>query len=102
MSSNPAVERFGIYLRNKEKEKEKDQLLRAPLAWVGTIRRESTREERAEIFSRQQCKARTVVGRGGKRLLCDPGSELRLGGRDNRRAKIINGMRKKEKEEEKV
>ena len=27
-------------------------LLRAPIAWVGTIRRESTREERAEIFSR--------------------------------------------------
>ena len=31
---------------------EKDQLLRASIAWVGAIRRESTREERAEIFSR--------------------------------------------------
>ena len=27
-----------------------DQLLRERLAWVGTIRLESTREERAEIF----------------------------------------------------
>ena len=35
------------------------------------------------------------MGRGEKSLLCDPGSELRLGGRDNRRAKIINGMKKK-------
>ena len=28
---------------------------------------------------------------GEKSLLCDPGSELRLGGRENRRAKMING-----------
>ena len=32
----------------------KDQLLRERLAWVGTIGRESTREERAEIFSRSE------------------------------------------------
>ena len=32
---------------------------------------------------------------GEKSLVCDPGSELRLGGRENRRAKIINGMEKK-------
>ena len=38
-------------------------------------------EGRAEIFSRSKCKARTVVGRGEKSLLCDPESELRLGGR---------------------
>ena len=37
------------------------------------------------------------MGRGKKSLLCDPGSELRLGGRENRRAKIINGMKKKTK-----
>ena len=42
-------------------------------------------------------KARAVVGRGEKSLLCDPGSELRLGGRENRRAKIINGMEQKKK-----
>ena len=37
-------------------------------------------------------------GQGGeKSLLCDPGSELRLGGRENRRAKTINGMEKKKK-----
>ena len=40
-------------------------------------------------------KARTVVGRGEKSLLCDPGSELRLGGGEKRRAKTINGMEKK-------
>ena len=35
------------------------------------------------------------MGRGAEEpVLCDPGSELRLGGRDNRRAKIINGMKK--------
>jgi len=33
-------------------------------AGVSTIRRESTGEERDEIFSRQKCKARTVLGRG--------------------------------------
>ena len=39
------------------------------------------------------------VGRGEKSLLGDPGSELRLGGREKRRAKIIkwNGG-EKEKE----
>ena len=32
-------------------------------------------------------------GEGGKEsLLNDPGSELRLGGRDNRGAMIVNGM----------
>ena len=30
----------------------KDQLLRERLAWVGTIGRESTREERAQILSK--------------------------------------------------
>ena len=40
-------------------------------------------------------------GRGGeKSLLCDPGSKLRLGGSENRRAKIINGM-EKEKDKKK-
>ena len=36
--------------------------------WVNTIRRESTTEETAEIFSRQKCKARTAVGRGEEEL----------------------------------
>ena len=40
---------------------------------------------------------------GGKSLLCDPGSELRLGGRENRRrAKIIHDGMEKEKEKEKA
>ena len=32
-------------------------------------------------------------GEGGEELLCDPGSELRPGGREKRRTKIINGMK---------
>ena len=36
--------------------------------------------------ARHDCKARTVVGRGGeKRLLCDPRSESRLGGREQKK-----------------
>ena len=47
--------------------KKKDQLkCWDRLAWLSTIRRKSTREERAEIFSREKGKARTVVGRGGE------------------------------------
>ena len=53
-------------------------------AYSGVGRRNSTR-----VVEGRKCsillvikmrKARTVVGRGGKRLLCDPGPELRLGG----------------------
>ena len=40
-------------------------------------------------------KARTVVRRGEKSLHCDPRSELRLRGRENKRAKILNGMSEK-------
>ena len=36
-----------------------------------------------------------------KSLLCDPGSELRLGGRENRSAKIINRMEKKKRKNRK-
>ena len=39
-------------------------------------------------------KARTAVERGENGLVYDPGSELRLGGREKRGAKIINGMNK--------
>ena len=42
--------------------------------------------------------ARAVVGRGGeKSLLCDPGSELRLGGREKKKGEDNNGMKKKTK-----
>ena len=65
-----------------------------------SIRRESTAQERAEAFSRWKCKARTVVGRGEKSLLCDPGSELRLftGGREKRKGedKKRDGNKKKQ------
>ena len=33
------------------------------------------------------------MGRGEKGLLCAPGFELRLGGRENGRAKIVNEMK---------
>ena len=60
---------------------------------------ESSREKKS--------KARTVVGRGGKSLLCDPASELRLGGGENRRAKIIlrskwDGREKKKKKQKRA
>ena len=35
--------------------------------------------------------------RGGGRLLCDPGSELVLGGSGRSRARIVKGMENKEK-----
>ena len=57
-----------------------------------TIRHESTREELKSPRDKK-CKARTVEGRGEEEpVVCDPGSELRLGGRENRRNIIINGM----------
>lgn len=58
------------------------------------IRRESAKEERADVFSRQKRKARTVVKRGEGRLLCDPGSELRLKGKVKGRAKRTDGKKK--------
>ena len=36
------------------------------IAWLGISRPESTREESAEFSSRQKCKARTAVAKGGK------------------------------------
>ena len=64
--------------------------------WVGATRRESTREGIAESFSRKKIKVRAVMGRGGEEpaIMCDPGSELRLGGSKTRRAKTINGIGK--------
>ena len=47
-------------------------------------------------------KARTVVGRGEKGPLCDPGSELRTTGREHESiesATIVNGMQKKTKKQ---
>ena len=54
------------------------------------IQRESTREGRKGCgLLATKFKALTAVGRGEKSLLYDPGSELRLGGRDKRRAKTM-------------
>ena len=53
-------------------------LLKAPSS-VGTRKPTRVDEERhAEFFSRQNKKARTVVGRGEEGLLCDPGSRVLL------------------------
>ena len=60
--------------------------------------RASRRGKKGLNFYRDKNKARTVVGRGEERLLCDPGSELLLGRRDKRRAKIVNGKSKKQKQ----
>ena len=43
-----------------------------------------------------------MVGRGEKSLLCGPGSEFRLAGREKSRARIINGMTKNKKKEAKI
>ena len=53
------VLRLMIYLQKKRRINCWERL-----SWVSTVRHESTREERAEIFSRSNRKARTVVGRG--------------------------------------
>ena len=75
------------------------------MAWVvSTIRGAggSMREERAEIFSRKKCKARTAVDGGQKSLVCDLGSELRLGGRELKgEDKIMKKKEKKKKKERK-
>ena len=85
--------RRGEMLNLFAKKKKKDQqLLRAPSVWASTIRRESPREELKS--SREKNARHEPQWVGGKSLLCDSGSELRLGGRENRRAKIINGMEK--------
>ena len=56
----------------------KDQLLRTPIAgWVGTIRRESTREENAEVTIENEGAYRSGDG-GGEGPLRDPGPELLL------------------------
>ena len=38
-----------------------------------------------------------MVGREEKSLLCDPGSELRLGGREKKKGEDINVTRKRKK-----
>ena len=71
-------------------------MLRAHEAWVGTIRRESTREERAELKSSRDKKMRHEPwwGGGEKSLHCDT-PDLRI---DQEGEKIINGMGKKKEE----
>ena len=44
---------------------------------------------------------RTVAGRGEKSLLCDPGSKLRLGGREKREGEGSEWDGKAEKEKKK-
>ena len=61
------------------------------LAWVGAFRCESTREEKAEVFSREKWKARTVVGREGEepamqpRIWVTPGRDRETKGEDSKR-----------------
>ena len=58
----------------------------------------STRDQRAEIFSRKKCKPRTVVGRGGE----GPAMSPRIWVATRReRAKLINRMGKKNKKNKK-
>ena len=64
------------------------------------VRHNSTRvDEGMNVLKSSRDKSarceRTVAVKGEKSLLCDPVSELRLGGRQKRRAKTTNGMEKK-------
>ena len=54
----------------------------------------------SNLFAKKNARHEPWWAGGKKNLLCDPGSELRLGGREKRRAKIINGKRKKKKKKE--
>ena len=77
---------------------ERHQLLPRALNSVG--KQNSTRVDegrKCRNLLAIKTKARTVVGRGEKSLLCDPGSELRLWRERDRSAKIINGMKMKKK-----
>lgn len=48
-----------------------------PTAWVGTFRREATRDQKSKFVSlKKEVNARTVVGRREEDPLCAPGSEL--------------------------
>ena len=70
-----------------KRKRKKDQLLRA-LSSVG--RYNSTRADegrKCRIILAIKIKVRTVVGRGEKSPLPDPGSELLLGGR----ARVVRG-----------
>ena len=62
-------------------------------AWLDACRRGKKVLESTRAI---KMKARTLVGRGGKSLLSDPGSGLRLGKEEEKekkkRAKIIDGM----------
>ena len=74
-----------------------------PNLFRATVGHDRVQEGRkgCKSFTRDQkkCKARTLRrgGRELKSLLCDPGPELRLGGREERRAKILkrDGGKKK-------
>ena len=87
MSSNLAVARFGNYKQKKKKGST------AESAWRGQTQFDASRRGKKELKASRDKNASYEPQWVGakKRLLCDPGPELRLGGRDNRRAKIING-----------
>ena len=77
-----------------EMQKKKDQLLRAPSS-VGRYNSTQVDEERkCRILLAVKMKARAEVGREEVGPLCDPGSELLLGGSARKGgARKINGMK---------
>ena len=84
-----------IEISNLFAKKKKDQLLRAPSVGKHNSTRVYEGRKSWNLLAIKTQGTNPVVRRGGeKSLLRDPGSELRLGGRENRRAKIINGMEK--------
>ena len=71
----------------KTKLRQRNRLSPLALTVTHMIRCESTREENSWNLRATKMKARTVVGRGKKSLLSDPGSELRLG-REKEKGKV--------------
>ena len=73
--------------------KEKESTAREGVAWVGsTMQVDDERNGRSLLAIKGE--ARIVGGRGEESLLCDPGSEVRPGRREKRRAIILNGKKK--------
>lgn len=87
MPGDQVSARRAFYFSNKANRRER---LRA---WVSAIRRESTREEALNTLL-AKTRMRVPYWEGGdfEGLPCDPGSELRLGGKERVKEEQIQEM----------
>ena len=95
-SSSCACGRIKVLRTTSLIKQNRNQLLRAPTVGGRNSTRVHEESKGSSLVAiKMQGTNRSGVG-GEKRLLCDPGSELQLvGGREKRRAKIVNRMGKK-------